>query len=258
MNGYRFHCDIARLYDRLLVHKPLFQEMANRATIRFVANRAVFLFDSSQMSEKTVNAYSEAIGNLQQEFSRADSGRRALIDYDSSVVLFPMTGNVLAMTFIEMEDQLSLFRDIDWPGRLQPFSYTDACDPPKEVSAKDYQKRLKMWKFALGPTMVPSHRGLKFELSSNREALLHVTPEQIMDFIPSVDERAEKIVSSSNQLMKRFSGLEEFDSASQFIEIYDKFRDWLLTDEGRSEKEKDKLKVIETIKAEISLDDLIG
>lgn len=267
-NGYRIHIDIARLYDRLLVIAPQFQSIATEKTQHFVAKLATTAFDSAWLTGVKTNPLSAAFDELGKEFKDADNGIRAAIDFNSSLSLFPLTGSVLVMTHIESREQLEIIRNYSCPAirgniTFKDFSYWDSSDRPDDVTEEEFNLRKRLWNFVLGKSMVPAHRCLSFQLSSNKQTMIELMSDlsKIEDKIPSLEERArDRARVRAFDLYVKSLNIPEArqPTVSEISKMYRDFNESLKTEIGRKTQSELEAEVRAALKPTLTLDDLRG
>lgn len=268
-NGYRIHIDIARLYDRLLVIAPEFQNIATLKARQFVANLATTAFDSAWLTEAKTNPLSEAFAELEKEFKDAERGIRAAIDFNSSLSLFPLTGSVLVLTHIESRDQVEIIRNYSCPAirgdtvKFKDFSYWDSSDRPDDVTEEEFNLRKRLWEFVLGKSMVPAHRCLSFQLSSNRQTTIELMSDitKIEDHIPTLEERARdraRVRAFELYAMALNIPDKRLPTMSEITKMHRDFSESLETGVGREAQRELEAEIRAALKPTLTLDDLRG
>lgn len=243
-NGYRIQCGIELLYDRLIGVAPGFQKLANERTDSIVAQMATEKADkvwyNASRTFKTfgdINPLSWAKTELDGAYRQIKEGHNLpLFDYNSEIAIFPRGKHCLILTFIPSREQENMFTSLSWGShdKIEFFGYWDNTDPPEGVSEEEFERRGKYWDTVLGPSGVPAHRALTFQLSSNEDVRLHtygMTAHDYLELVPSKASRARRL-AADNLLAKRVKHLVDTEGQCQGVEHVLAAGQWLRTPEG--------------------------
>jgi len=119
------------------------------------------------------------------------STRDPEVDFDLSMVVFPVTGSkLLGMYFCEKKElEDILFRELP----IKEYHYQDSTDRPEDISDKEWSRRERDWDKALGGNgyAIPAEAGFTIQISPVNSIIS--SADEILDNIPSKKKRLEVI-----------------------------------------------------------------
>ena len=108
---------------------------------------------------------SQLWGKFTDEIMKNDVGiRHPWSDFATSAVFFPMKNKTLSIFYADNEAMWSL-----WKKNTKDYHYQNQTDYPKEITAKQWAQRRKDWDKVLSDDGIPSHNGLSFTFTDNKD-----------------------------------------------------------------------------------------
>lgn len=155
---------------------------------------AVFLFSekefynifkaySVQSDTSAYWAVNSMIFERQAEIRRTKT-RDPEVDYSCQLVLFPAKNKILGLYYTEKKEHINILSNMPY---AKEYAYWDNTDKPENISVKQWNLRRETWNKTLDFSGSPTFKGF---IVKCQEPLIPF-PNEIIPYIPSLEERAE-------------------------------------------------------------------
>lgn len=202
---------VARLeYTKIVAHS-VFSEMDKNAW----NNR------NNDAVEPTINdVVFRKCGEIDDRVMSMRRTRDPWLDFEFSIVLFPLEDKILAIPYTEQKALLDVLLSKPY---VKEYGYWNNTDEPEDMTEAEWKQREIDWDIALGDSAIPAENG--FTLQFVREGYsLYPTISDIIHNKPSIENRVRLIiddeaanhldskierVSDMMRLMKEWKGSDE-------------------------------------------------
>lgn len=186
----------------------------------------------SDFSGAYVEAWHKLCGRIQ------DIGetryRDTLVDFEFSIVLFPMANKMLGIPFTSNRELEKLwFRRSD----VEQYGYWNNTDPPEDVTEEEWDARGAEWDEALGESGIPAESGFTFQFVE--PGFMHFPKmSEISDVRPSIEDRVtwlvkEEIFRLALEAVPKDSELEKELQTGRYTAIMEAKDLWYNSDQGK-------------------------
>ena len=129
---------------------------------------------------------SDAAREAQKSIYKGD-----IFDYSCSVTVHPYNGRFYGMLFCDKKEIDKMWFDQE----IEEYRYWDNTDCPENVTQEEWESRGETWDAILKDFhYVPSMNGFTAEITREMYYYIPLSPDDILSFIPSFEDRVNKIV----------------------------------------------------------------
>lgn len=181
--------------------------------------------------------------------------REPLVDMSLSLTIHPLKDKeiILGIYFAQNKDMSDIVTTDEF---IEDYHYQNQTDFPEGISKKDWEIREQDWDKALKNYDIPSLNGFSATIVPEtyiQERLFMdglLDKELVNSFMPSYQYRIDNIKKEIgfDKFIKNFYG-ENFELKNRFFEYYDKYNDFLKTNDGKDFEKN----VIDDIKKKIDM-----
>ena len=174
------------------------------------------------------NPYIVALENISKHEKkiRVTQERDPLYDFECNVQILHVTGRniLLAMLFAEQDAYRTIWERM--PG-VREYAYWDSTDAPSYVTEEQWERRRRDWDKALGREGIPVLRGFNIEC---HHVYGHASIEQIGHAMPTFWSRVRE--RSEDKMFHQWLNGRSL-TASNYFDLYSKYKNWRRTTKGR-------------------------
>lgn len=172
-------------------------------------------------------------------------------DFECNAVFIPLQDKILTLFYTENNELIKVWKE---DKNVEEYGYWNNSDKPEKHTDEEWKLRENDWNKVFEESLVPSDSGFIVEFSKELPSLNKKSIENIVKYLPSLEERSYKI-SKEKVLIKK--GKEFTKKAEQkggeivFFDIIEGVEKWFKSDEGQQEIENAKFDVKKQIVGEI-------
>jgi hypothetical protein len=174
-----------------------FREAAKDCMRQAVVNCAASDFDKRHLGLEAGEPPYSFIGTayielMDRQYECQRTGlRNPFIDYAAEVSVFPVEGQLLAISYIENPVLRGLLVNQPW---WQSFGYWDNVDPDEDVPEADWQERGRLWSLALPDGLTPAQAGYSVTILASTAGPHDMSDELLTPHLPTLEERVHRSV----------------------------------------------------------------
>ncbi len=245
--------NLDEVVDWSISFRPKMREAADQKFNKLVTNLTLnaidYIYKNKSLPEKTVNTISKRYnpGNLNPDYELSwqvameteiaikyeslSVERNPIMDFRSEMVFIPHDGSIYTIWYRDNRDWEKLFSSIGW----EEYWYDGRTDGD-EIPYEEYEARGVVWSKIFDKVNSASEAGVTVDLIAGK--YYHYKKEEI------TEERRDKIIKcyvSDHALYKYWLNLEDNKTwAEENIKtngpftVYDKYRDWIKTEDGKT------------------------
>jgi hypothetical protein len=221
--GFKFNQrSLKDVFRNLKQLQSTMQTIARMELNTVIAEEAISRFDKICFTDDVnvkpdQSIMGETLRHVMEEQQRAKQGYRTNVDFECTVMVFPIKGMFLGLPFCESNAMKCFLEAQRW---YTPFPYWNNSDPEEGCSEKEWTERRTAWDQALPGSGIPSLNGFSFTLCLN--SCVQHDKELILRIQPSLEQRAKNL--AEDVLLKQYIkelGITEPDSGTLL-----EFRHW--------------------------------
>lgn len=154
------------------------------------------------------------------------------VDFASSALFIPQSNSTLVLFYAEQESFVTYWKNL---AEVKDYHYQDSTERPRKIKVKEWSERRRIWEQALDPYSIEGEqRGFRFNFTNHK--LDRILPDQIIDLLPSVNERANFLAKEMlmSQKIKERELAGEKASTYNIYSWISSITEWMKSDEGKA------------------------
>lgn len=232
--------------------RELADEKFNNLVTNLTLNTIDYIFKNKSLPEKTIdiiskryNSFSlkpdydlswqiEMEASIAIKYEAISMEKNSSMDFRSEMVFIPYNGNIYAQWFGDDREWEKIFDSIGW----EEYWYDGRSDGDGDIPYEEYEARGKIWSKIYDKVDTSSEAGVVIDLLANK---YYRYKKQVI-----TEERRNKIIGLyiDDHLLYEFwlnlndnkIWAEEKIKTNGSFSVYDKYRGWTKTEEGKSKK----------------------
>jgi len=123
---------------------------------------------------------------------KVKNSRDPEVDFDVEITYIPIKGKILALIHTEQREVIDYWKSLP---QVKDYHYQNSVDKPKDITRKQWNKRLSDWELGLGKEFDQTKYGLKYTVVKNLTSYLRLPSFNIMlENQPSYEDRLTRLV----------------------------------------------------------------